>query len=151
MHRQRSERRAEQVHRPIDRPQLDLRQAAILVIRVEDVAENAAQSLRRGVAGVQRNLSAAGDARKAERPHVVEPENVVGVAVGVKHRVDLANALADGLLAKVGRGVDEHGVPVPLHHDRGPRAAVMRIGRRAHRGSRSRWWARPSRCRCPAP
>ena len=57
---------------------------------------------------------------------------MIGVAVGVKHGVNFANAFADGLLAEVGRGVDEDGVPVPLHHDRRARAPIVRIGRHAH-------------------
>src|SRR5664280_558499 len=78
------EYRSEEVHRPIHRSQLYLRQTAILVIRLEDVAENGTQRLRRGIAGVEGNLAAAGHAGKAERSYVVESKNVIGVAVGVK-------------------------------------------------------------------
>src|SRR5664279_4173743 len=56
---------SEEVHRPIDRAQLHLRQTAVLVIRLEDVAENGTQRLRRGIAGVEGNFAAAGDAGKA--------------------------------------------------------------------------------------
>src|ERR1019366_6529937 len=114
-----------QVHRPIDRAQLYLRQTAVLVIRLEDVAENATQGLRRGLAGIKRNLAATGDAREAELPHVVESQNVIGMAVGVKHGVNFTNAFTESLLAEVGRGVDENGIPIPLHHDRRARAPVM--------------------------
>ncbi len=116
----------------MSRSQLYLRQTAILVIRLEDVAENGTQRLRRGIAGIKGDFSTAGHAGEAERPHIVESENVIGVAVGIKHGVNFANAFADGLLAEVGRGVDENGVPIPLHHDRRSRAPIVRICRHAH-------------------
>src|SRR5208337_5120008 len=79
--RQRRERRAEQFERPIHRLDLDLRESAVFVIALEDVAEDAAQRLCGAVTGKQRDFAAAGDAWKAERPHIVEAENVVGVAM----------------------------------------------------------------------
>src|SRR5208337_5106948 len=103
--RQRRERRAEQFERPIHRLDLNLRESAVFVISLEDVAEDAAQRLRGCSAGKQRNLATASDARKAERPHIIEAENVVGVAVRVEHGVNLPDALADRLFAEIRRGV----------------------------------------------
>src|ERR1035437_8501645 len=79
-HLERCEDCSEEVHRPIDRSQLYLRQTAILVIRLEDVAENGTQRLRRGIAGVEGNFSATIHAGEAERPHIVESKNVIGMA-----------------------------------------------------------------------
>src|SRR5262249_47512493 len=104
-HGQRRESCAEQVQRTAYGMDLDLRQSAVFVIAVEDVAEDAAQHALGSLAGIQRNLAAAGDARKAERPDVVEAEDVVGMAVRVEYRVNPANALADCLLAKIRSGV----------------------------------------------
>src|SRR5271166_4678889 len=132
MHHQRSKRRPKQLQRPIHRAYLNLREAAVFVICLEDVAKDTAQHLRGCVAGEERDLAASRGAREAERPNIVQPENVVSVTVRVEYRVDLPDALANGLLAEVRRGVDEHRVTVPLHHHRRTRAALVRVLRRAY-------------------
>src|SRR5581483_1845470 len=108
--------------------ELDLGQPAVLVIVVKNVAEDAAQRSQRFRMGVERNVAGA----EAERAQVVEAQDVIGVAVGVEHGVERADAFADGLLAEVGRGVDEHGVAIELHQHRGTRAPVARIAGGAH-------------------
>src|SRR5208283_389661 len=85
MHNQRSKRCSEQFQRAVHRLYLDLRESTVLVVPLEDVTEDATQHLRGRVAGEQGDLAATGDAGKAERPNVVEPENVVGVAMSVEH------------------------------------------------------------------
>jgi hypothetical protein len=37
---------------------------------------------------------------------------MIGVAVGVEHGIDAANAFAEGLGVEVGAGIDEHGVAI---------------------------------------
>src|SRR5271157_1445915 len=140
MNHQRSERRPKQLQRPIHGMYLNLGEAAVFVIRFEDVAKDAAQHLRGLIAGEERNLSASGCTREAERPDVVQPENVIGVAVRVEYGVDLPDALTDGLLAEVRRGVNEDGVSVPLHHHRGTRAAIVRVCRRAYAAVAADGW-----------
>src|SRR5208283_4031152 len=132
MHNQRSERRPKQFQRPIHRPYLDLREPTVLVVRLEDVPEDVAQHLLGHSAGKQWNLSAAGDSWKAERPDIVQPKNMVGVAVGVKHGINFLDALANGLLAEIRCSVDKYRTSVPLHHHRGTRAAVVRVCRGTH-------------------
>src|SRR5208283_2242676 len=132
IYQQRSERRPKQPQWPIQGSYLNLREAAVFVVRLEDVAKDAAQHLRRRFAGEERDLAASRSTRKAERTDVVQPENVVGVAVRVKYRVNLPDALADRLLAEIRRSVDEHRVVAPLHHHRRARAAIVRVGRRAY-------------------
>ena len=105
------ETRSKDIDGTIDRLQFNLRQSTVLIVGVEDVAEDIAQNPRGVFAGVQRNLGAAGNARKTQRPNIIESKDVVGMAVGVNDRVDLADLLADGLLTEVGRGVDENGAP----------------------------------------
>ena len=58
--------------------------------------------------GVERHLRAAGNAREAQRANIVEPEDVVRMAVGVEDRVDLLDLFAQCLFAEVRRGIDQH-------------------------------------------
>lgn len=76
---QRLEGRAEKLDRPVHRPQLNLRQSSEFVVSRENVAKDIAQNFCRIVTGEQRNLLAAGDTGKAERPDIIKPENVVGM------------------------------------------------------------------------
>jgi len=48
------------------------------------------------------------ETRKAQRPKVVQAQNVVGVRVGVKHRVHAVQVIAQRLFAEIGPGVDHH-------------------------------------------
>ena len=68
----------------------------------------------------------------AERTKIVKPENVIGVAVRVKHGVKVANMLADGLLAEVRSGIDEHAFAAVLDQNGRPGTAVVRIAGVAH-------------------
>ena len=128
--------------------QFQPRQPAELVICVENVAKHFADEVGCFGARVQRNLALAVIAQGAQ---IVDAENVIGMGVGVKHRVDLADSFANRLLAKVGRGVDQDGLARQI-----PSVSKAGYGGRADRSngtrrSRSRWWAPPSKCRCPAP
>ncbi len=74
-----------------------------------------------------------------EGAQVVDAVGLVGVVVGVEHRVHAADAGRGGLLAELRRGVDHHGglggpvdVGAAAHQHRAAGAAVPRIGRVAH-------------------
>ena len=54
---------------------------------------------------------------------------MVGVGVGEQDRVDPVDARIEGLVAKVGRGVDEDVDAVPFDEDRRPAPAVARVAR----------------------
>ena len=145
-----------------DREQRQLRQAAAgLPRRLEDVREHLAQA--------RRPCAASREARDrrllhlVEPPHIVEPEDVIGVAVREQDRVDAADVVGERLRAQVGRGVDEDRT-----HRAGERRALARraarqsrsgstaaCGGRADRSigrrrSRSRSPARRATCRCPS-
>src|SRR5271155_2371504 len=102
----RFEVRSEKIYRTVNRAQLELRQAAIFVIRVEDVAEHLAQECRRIGARVERQFSWL--VNEAERTQIIDAKNVVGVSVGVENRIHALDLLANGLRVKIGRGVDKH-------------------------------------------
>src|SRR5262249_30942788 len=120
----RLKRRPEQLQRTVDAVHLNPGDAAVLVGCVKDVAKNTLQRLGRTVVGVKRNFLRAA---KAQRAHIIEPQDVIGVGVGVDDGVDVSDVLANGLLAKVGRGIDEDALPLVLHHDRRPGAPVTRV------------------------
>ena len=44
---------------------------------------------------------------EGEGPQVVEPHDVIGVAVGVEHSIDATNAFTEGLGMEVRAGVDQ--------------------------------------------
>jgi hypothetical protein len=111
--------------RAIDRTQLQLRQSAVFVIGIEDVAEHFAQESGRVGARVERQPSRL--VAVAERAQIVDAENMVGVRVGVKHRIHARDALANRLRIEIGRGIDEHHLARVLEHHRRPGAAVVRI------------------------
>ena len=47
---------------------------------------------------------------------VVEPEDVVGVRMGIEHGVEAADLLPDSLGTKIGGGVDDDDMTVILEH-----------------------------------
>jgi hypothetical protein len=57
---------------------------------------------------------------------------VVGVGVRVENSVEAIDLLAEGLLAKIGRGVDDDVAAVIRKQNRGPSPFIARIGRAAH-------------------
>src|SRR5512146_548738 len=128
--------------------QFDLGDTPEFVIVLENIFEDAAQDVGSPGVRVKRDLGAPGDARETERTEVVETENVVGMPVSVEDGVNAVNTFAQGLRAEVGSGVNKDAMALPLDHDGGAGAAVMRIGgpanvagaadgRDAHRGTAS--------------
>ena len=59
---------------------------------------------------------------------VVEAEDVVGVAVGEEDGVEFGDAGAEGLVAEVGRGIDDDIAVVVAQPDGGAEAVVTRVG-----------------------
>ena len=45
---------------------------------------------------------------EADRPQIIKPQDVVRMRVGVKHRIQVMDLRADGLLAKIRSGVDQN-------------------------------------------
>ena len=74
-------------------------------VGLEDVVEDAADVAEGGGAGVERDGLAALDG--VDAADVVKAEEVVDVGVGDEGGVDAPDVGAEGLLAEVGRGVDE--------------------------------------------
>jgi len=72
---------------------------------IEDVGERAAEDLEGLCGTVHGDCALLADVKGA---NVVEPEDVIGVAVGEEDGVEAIETDAQGLLAKVGRGVDDY-------------------------------------------
>ena len=101
---------------------------------LEDVLVHAAEVVERVRFGVDvdRRLL-----HGVEAADLIEAEGVIDVVMGVDDRVAACEAGAEGLLAQVGRGVDQDGAVVPggigeLQARAGAEAAVARVGRCAH-------------------
>ena len=63
-----------------------------------------------------------------ERPHIVQPPDVILVLVGDENGIQMAHPLAKHLLAEVGTCVDGHRYLLGLHQNRRPGALVARVG-----------------------
>src|SRR5580658_9396234 len=96
----RLEARPKKLHGTVNRPQLELRQAAIFVISVKDVAE---------------------------RTEVIDTKNMVGVRMSIENCIHLRDSLPDGLCVEIRRGVNKHNLARILDHDGRSGTAVMRI------------------------
>ena len=70
---------------PCKRFEFHLSQSAKLVVRVENVAERAADKIRGFRPRIEREL--VGFVPKAERTQIIEAQNVIGMAVRVKDSV----------------------------------------------------------------
>src|SRR5438309_3696125 len=87
------EARPEQLDGAVQFLQVNLRQCRVIGIAVEDVLEYAFDLLRSRGASIKWNRSLL--MAKAQGPQIVEPKNVVGVGVGIKHGVHSVDALAN--------------------------------------------------------
>src|SRR5215470_4167067 len=115
---------AEQFQRTVNVVDLDAGNSAVFVVGIKNVFENLLQGdcgLRKRV---ERNLLRAAE---AQRPYVVQPENMIRVRMGVNDCIQAADPLADSLLAEIRRGIDEHATLRILQHDRRPGTIVARI------------------------
>ncbi len=123
---------AEQLENSMDRLEFEPGEASEFVVGVEDIAEHVADELGGIGASVERNFTVAVIAEWAK---VVDAEDVVGVGMGIEDRIDLRDVLANGLLAKIGGGVNEHRLTAELEQDRRAGSAIVRIGRMADRAA----------------
>src|SRR5580700_3931824 len=110
--RDRLKARAKQIERTLDGAEFHLGKSAEFVVCIKNIAEHIAQKFRRLGPGIKRKFI--GLMAVAQWPEIVEAEDVVGVGVGIEDRVDVANLLANGLFAKIRRGIDEDCSPVIL-------------------------------------
>lgn len=91
----------------------------------EDVFEDSFYGVECGLARVDGDGSGLAE---VEGANVVEAENVISVAVGEKDGVELRDADAEGLVAKIGRGVDDDVFVVIAKPDGGAKAIIAGIG-----------------------
>src|SRR3954452_4553215 len=123
-HRHRLKAGTKQLHRPVDRLEFHLSNAAEFVVGIENVSEHVSQKLGRLGPRVKRDL---GGSMKAERSEVINSEDVVRMSMRIKHRIDVLDLRPDRLLAKVRCGIDQYDPPVVFRHDGGTGALVVRI------------------------
>ena len=115
--------------------------AALPFERIGEARSQRRERLRAGKAGHRRA------ARWKRLPQIVDAVAMIGMVVGPDHRVDVADAGIEQLLAQVGAGVDQDPRPVMLDQDRDPAAAVARLVRDRSRPSHCRPAARRTTCR----
>jgi hypothetical protein len=97
---------------------------------VENVRKPSRETIERFASPVdgKRSTAAHGDGAQ-----IVDPVRVVGVIVGVKHRIDPVHVGRDELHAQLRRRIDEEPRPIVRLDERAyARAPVARIGRAAH-------------------
>ena len=131
-----------------DRRQAHLRDAAALLVRrIEDVGERAAQIAGGALIGVGRDRAAL---HRVEAAHFVHAHDVIGVAVREQDGIDAGHALGQRLHAEIGGGIDQDRRPAFNRDiDRRPGAAIARIGRTGTRRRCSRSSAHHAMCRSP--
>ena len=90
-------------------------------LRRKRVVVDTAQRLFGLRRGVERDVSAFAKDREAQRPQIVETEDVIGMTMGIENRIHAGELVAQGLFAKVGTGVDQHhalpAAVLPLQQD----------------------------------
>ena len=119
---------AHQFERGVHDMQINAGDAALRGCAVKNVGKGAAQYAEGFFRAVDRERRFLAD---VERANVVEPEDVVGVVVGEEDGVEAIEADAEGLLAKVGRGVDDDVLAVARKEEGGAEAVIVRILRGA--------------------
>src|SRR5580692_1815015 len=124
-----NERNAQEFDRILRELQSDTGHGAERWLVVEDVGKNAADDSKRFLVAVDRKRRALAD---IEGANIVETENVVGVAVREKNCVEAIESDAEGLLAEVGGGVDDHVLAVAGDEQGRAEAFVVRVVRMAN-------------------
>ena len=95
---------AHQLEWAMDNVEVDARNGALRGRVVKNIGKGAANHAKRFFRAVHGER---GFLANVEGANIVEAEDVVGVAVGEEDGVEAIEADAEGLLAKVGRGVDD--------------------------------------------
>ena len=87
----------------------------------ECVVVNATQRLFGKRRRVERNVTAFAKDGKTQGSQVVETKDVIGMAMGIEDGIDSGELIAQGLLAEVRPGIDQHnavlGSVVPLQQN----------------------------------
>ena len=116
---------APEAERTENAKELELRQpSALRRRRIEHVAEHVTDVVERLRVAIARHRAAL---QRIEPPHVVHAEDVIGVTVREKDRVDAREPMGQRLRAEVGPGVDEDVRVGRLDQDGRPESRVVRI------------------------
>src|SRR5579863_9950384 len=121
---------AKEIERPVDDVRIELGDPSVRIRLVENVLEDTPDVLHRRAVSVNGNRLALA---KVEDANVIQTQQVIGVGVRKNDGVEPRHALAQRLLAEVGRRVDDHGSPVELEQHRRPGSLVVRVRRTANR------------------
>lgn len=70
--------------------------------------------------------------KKIECPDIIQPCQMVFMRVGEDNRIEVANTLAQHLIAKIRRRIDDDGSSVGLNENAGTKPLVFLIGRSTH-------------------
>src|SRR5437868_1202906 len=99
----------------------DARNAGIWC-RLEDVSVDAAQALPRLVSRIDGNRAVP----EHQRAGIVQPETMIGMGMREEYGIELFQADAQGLLAKIGRCIDEQMAAIIFDEHRGAQPLVAR-------------------------
>lgn len=92
---------------------------------VESVVERFFESGESKGIGIDRDAVSVFDGVGAE---IIKAGDMIGVAVGVEDRIEAGDGGAEGLGAKIGRGIDDDAERAVLDPNGGAKAAVARVG-----------------------
>ena len=106
-----------------DRVRDELRQPAAEMRRLEDVLEDAPKVDPRDLVREDRHRTVA----EVQGTYIVEPEDVIDVAVRDEDRVDVADIGSKRLLPKIARCIDEDGLPGVLDEYGDSESFILRI------------------------
>src|ERR1700722_14333662 len=95
---------------------------------IEGVIENTFDDIRRGIISIQRDFALV---LKTQGPQVVQSQDVVGMRMGIEHRVDMIDTFPQGLHPKVRAGINDDPVSLPGDGNGRPGTAIARINRSA--------------------
>src|SRR4029077_7175577 len=95
-----------------------------------DVTKHIADEVRSLRMRIQREP--VGFVQKAQWAQIINSQKMICVSMGVEHRIERANVLANRLFTKVRRGVDDYRPPAVFNEYRRARSFVARIGRMAN-------------------
>jgi hypothetical protein len=108
-----------------DRLRGDLRQTAADVLNIEDVMEDLPQLAQRVFAREEWNRALP----EIYRADIIEPEDVIGVAVRDQQRIDPVDLFPESLLPEVGGYIDDQTLIIILDHESGAQPFIARIAR----------------------
>src|SRR2546428_1120582 len=101
----------------------NLRQSSAKMRGLKDITEDAANVDPGAFIRVETQRAMT----KVERTNVVEAKDVVGMTVRDQHGVEMLQTITQSLLAKVSRGIDDHGLPGMFDQYRDAQPLIPRI------------------------